>query len=728
MRLSPELLSPEWVSFARNVRFNRGVAETREGVYIAPWLACLRPGISPQIKAWPHIYGASVFRDPDGREWVIVASTNGVWACCDGVMPRETTMPSGIEVNGAVRFTQAFDKLLMWRGRLHRPLVFADLDTAWEPIIPIHVDGTTYANGDRVYWGPWLAVTSVTRSGTTVTVTTSAKHGLVSTQEIQVRGATQTEYNGMHVITVTGDDTFTYQLTTTPATPATGTIQVSLMRDAYQANKTTSLAPGTADWDQVYDVTPWSDSGVYIQNRVAVATAYEPGTISGAGAPGADASYTSKTDYVLATDILDYTTAVADNQMRVTQGDNSEIVDLVPMTDNQLVVFKERSVVVLAAFSDRVAGVSTTLIDNVIQRTLIPDYGATARAWARIGPSLFFMSYRRGVMSMTLTSDNQLQADPIPFSESMQPLIDRIDWDYGHTCRMAYWRNKLWVAIPLDDARTLGRNLTDDVVFVGGGSDVIVDDSGGEVDSLSGDEILITYGTNSYTLEVVPGVEYEYDMNSDYGVIFMSTPSELKTYTGSGTFIAETNAITVVRDPSLSEVIEEIRPVYYTANAVMVYDFENQAWTGYDDGYTVTEFLIVSEGGVDQLFAVGADGYILEIDAGLYNDQEWDISREDGIAPKAITAEVTTGGMSLGDVSTMGRYYRVHVDVSTWNPVLDVSVSTDGVEEAQAVIVAKEFDRTKYTRPYSAPRYRDQSYGDAFYKPYREDYSLTTIG
>jgi len=71
-----------------------------------------------------------------------------------------------------------------------------------------------------------IAVSGITRSGSTATVTTSAAHGFITTVTyyIRIAGADQGEYNGAYAITVTGSNTFTYTLTGTPATPATGTI------------------------------------------------------------------------------------------------------------------------------------------------------------------------------------------------------------------------------------------------------------------------------------------------------------------------------------------------------------------------------------------------------------------------------------------------------------------------------------------------------------------------
>ena len=67
-------------------------------------------------------------------------------------------------------------------------------------------------------------VSSITRSSTTATVTTSIDHEYSTGDYIVISGATQTEYNGVFQITVTGDTTFTYTVSGSPATPATGTI------------------------------------------------------------------------------------------------------------------------------------------------------------------------------------------------------------------------------------------------------------------------------------------------------------------------------------------------------------------------------------------------------------------------------------------------------------------------------------------------------------------------
>lgn len=98
------------------------------------------------------------------------------------------------------------------------------------PCSPATVLGTvTGASADSVSVG----LTRTLGAGTAATVTatstsslTAAPFNLVvgSSYSISVSGAGQSQYNGTFTATVTGDTTFTYPITTAPATPATGTM------------------------------------------------------------------------------------------------------------------------------------------------------------------------------------------------------------------------------------------------------------------------------------------------------------------------------------------------------------------------------------------------------------------------------------------------------------------------------------------------------------------------
>lgn len=97
-------------------------------------------------------------------------------------------------------------------------------------IIPISTnyqssDGITYiTTAAATLTAESLSVESIARVGTIATVTTDDPHNLASNVEVTIAGAVETAYNGAQAIQVTGANTFTYDVSGSPTTPATGTI------------------------------------------------------------------------------------------------------------------------------------------------------------------------------------------------------------------------------------------------------------------------------------------------------------------------------------------------------------------------------------------------------------------------------------------------------------------------------------------------------------------------
>lgn len=71
-----------------------------------------------------------------------------------------------------------------------------------------------------------ISVTSINASGGTATVVTSNVHGLVTGDTVFIRGAVQPEYNGEFTVTVVDTSSFTYAISGTPVSPATGMLWI----------------------------------------------------------------------------------------------------------------------------------------------------------------------------------------------------------------------------------------------------------------------------------------------------------------------------------------------------------------------------------------------------------------------------------------------------------------------------------------------------------------------
>ena len=69
-----------------------------------------------------------------------------------------------------------------------------------------------------------ISISSLTRSGSTATATTTSNHNLATGVSVVISGASQSEYNITATISVISNTQFTYTISGTPATPATGAI------------------------------------------------------------------------------------------------------------------------------------------------------------------------------------------------------------------------------------------------------------------------------------------------------------------------------------------------------------------------------------------------------------------------------------------------------------------------------------------------------------------------
>lgn len=147
----------------------------------------------------------------------------------------------------------------------------------------------TIGTGEKTFTvpagGPWEAgigvrvwkwdrddawITSITRSGSTATVTTEVPHLRASGEAVYINGPAQAEYCGSFIITVTGDSTFTYQVTGSPASPATTSTRIRY-RDASYAFITSITRSGTTA--TVTTVQPHAKSGTF---SVTISGATQP--------------------------------------------------------------------------------------------------------------------------------------------------------------------------------------------------------------------------------------------------------------------------------------------------------------------------------------------------------------------------------------------------------------------------------------------------------------------
>lgn len=153
--------------------------------------------------------------------------------------------------------------------------------------------------------GSDITVSSITRVGSTATVTTASAHGDAVGQVVNLRGATQPEYNGDFAIgSVPTGTTFTITVSGTPATPATGTIIVNggpVIRSTYSGGVFASgiySSPRLDDANE-YIVLAGPDAAYLWRNGASLVTkSYPTAPVAEQVLPGDDISIIQAFDKV----------------------------------------------------------------------------------------------------------------------------------------------------------------------------------------------------------------------------------------------------------------------------------------------------------------------------------------------------------------------------------------------------------------------------------------------
>lgn len=138
------LVPPGYVAKAVNYMFRdaagAGVAKPRKGIvplrpFGKPFWPVTFPIYWDDPQPFVDVRGAGVFKDPNGLEWVLVATVSEVWACREGNPARQMTFNGRILTGDVdVRFVQAMGVMIMFRGEQDVPYICTDVFLPWRTI------------------------------------------------------------------------------------------------------------------------------------------------------------------------------------------------------------------------------------------------------------------------------------------------------------------------------------------------------------------------------------------------------------------------------------------------------------------------------------------------------------------------------------------------------------------------------------------------------------------
>ncbi len=290
-------------------------------------------------------------------------------------------------------------------------------------------------------------------------------------------------------------------------------------------------------------------------------------------------------DLVAASDVLDYTRYALYQNFRINQGDNDTLMAVAPFNASTLIMLKNQSVWRVDNVFGDLATVQLTKVTN--------QYGCVAPfSVVQFGTDLAWFS-ERGVESLKLTEQGQVQGVSISLSAKLPATLARLNWKHAAGIRGAYWDGKLYFAVPLDDA-----NVVDDVTNLLSGLNYGV----GFTDGAGA-----TIQVNTFTA----GATYRYRQGANDRWFNSYDGISLSIYRGDCYFVGPSSyayfygTASVAVTATVYQVLAE-----GVNNAVMVFDTETGQWCGTDEraGMNVKEWVKVTHQGVQRLGYISSLG------------------------------------------------------------------------------------------------------------------------
>lgn len=369
------------------------------------------------------IFASCVFSNPntEGTEFIIIATNQSAFAIpVAGGAAIPIKYPADLVLINFAEMIQAFDRVYLFRDGL--------TSFVWDGNFTGTPAFTLVANGD--YTQPVIFDSSNnTEASDSVVEVTEADHGLnVGDTIVIVDGGSGsppelTKGDSFTVATVANANTFTFFAQVEDFAAKTVTL-----------SKRVSSSLG-------FMHMPAPPFGVYHQRRL-----WMPFRHLSSGSSGTP-TITNRNilDEIVASDIFDSDTYDRlNNQFRIASGGADKVVGIQPFADDNLLIFCRNSIHIIAG-----AGGD---LSNTVVKEITREVGCVARkSIIQVGNQVFFLS-DNGVYSIDFGDLYNLRGATLPLSESIQPIISRINPDFADRAVASYHDNRYYIAVPLDNS------------------------------------------------------------------------------------------------------------------------------------------------------------------------------------------------------------------------------------------------------------------------------------
>ena len=501
-RLRPDQLKPGEVAVSQNARMDvDGAWQVRKGYRNV--FATITAGVGAPVLpinlpfnlndgAVNAIYGTALYSDPlsTSSEYVVLATNSSAKLVNTSTLSATTIdYPTGYTVDSTCEVLQAFENLFIFRN--------GQVAFKWHGFVPTIVSAKrqgneariTVASHHHVRKDDTIVVAGITGyTGTNPNGTFTVKNVTATEIHYDNNGSNETGW-GVSSATITtrfelvDRGTYTQPIVYNTASNtdiADGIVTVTEAGHVIEVGDLVMVSDkGDTDLNplteyRVYEVTATTflfkaDAGditgatIAIGKRQSIGLGYThmpappwaiyhqrrlwmPFNYAMTGTSGSPVITSRNTrDEIIASDILDDSTYdQIENQFVITSGGADYIVGLQPFAEDNLVVFARNSI-------HLVTGVGASL-GNASVREITREVGCVARrSIVQVGNQIMFLS-DNGVYAVDFDQLYNLRGASVPMSDAINPLIKRINVNYAQNAVAAYYDNRYYIAVPIDNS------------------------------------------------------------------------------------------------------------------------------------------------------------------------------------------------------------------------------------------------------------------------------------
>lgn len=368
------------------------------------------------------IYGAAVFSNPysEGNDYIVLAGSNkAVFVKVTDGTSVDVAYPGTESVTAECEVLHAFNYVFILRD--------GQVAFQWAAT-SASITGAFALVSRGAYTQPKIYQTATnTQISNGVATITEIAHGLVIGDRIEVletNDATIIPAEFNYVQTTPTADTFTIRLS-----------EGNYINRSFVFTKGVTIGLGYSHMP----TPPWA---IYHSRRL-----WMPYKWTMAGTTGTPTITSRNTlDELIASDILDQNTYdTIQDQFVIASGSADYIVGLKSFADDSIIVFCRNSIHLVQGTVD---------LSSSQVKELTREVGCIARkSIVTVGNSIIFLS-DNGVYSLDFGDLYNLRGAGLPLSESISPVLKRINGAYADKASAVFHDNRYYLALPLDSATT----------------------------------------------------------------------------------------------------------------------------------------------------------------------------------------------------------------------------------------------------------------------------------